>query len=305
MANDSLITNFEMKENNDREFSNVTHIIPEIGMEVELRDPDFIWSGASIVKVQINEDDINKTHLGSKSSQFEAPFVVSLRYIGWGSEWDEVLPWPHPRIARLFTYTKRVKCLFHMTTSSSAKRKRNKDFTVTWPCNVHLRMPHPKNKHAEQMLREEINVFIKVYGDKIPKEVTSFLPNAKKSGWVNRNRLRQWKKVIHDTLTNSDTAKAWEITDASTPCTLPMKPFEAGTLLRDVHRVQDVGGSMVNGQMYYGGFESLTNASIGAKSKTSEKFMEVTDFDESSDDEVSHHYPVLSSFFTLSLTYDR
>lgn len=101
-------------------------------MPVEIRDHDSIWSAAKIIDVKYdNSDSQSNSKAKSKGGRSKAKknttkdqnidskddssnatpqCQVTIRYEGWGSEWDETLPYPHPRLARLFTYTKKVKC---------------------------------------------------------------------------------------------------------------------------------------------------------------------------------------------------
>lgn len=256
--------------NAEEEFSNVTDIIPVEGMHVELRDPDFIWSAATIVEVK-------------KGRKKTDPTEVVLRYDGWGHEWNETLSWPNPRIARLFTYTKRVKCFLNIASGSSScsVKKKNGDTNATsaiasvsskeWPCKVQFRMPHPGSKHAEQLLRLEMSVYVEPFGKNLPKKVRDWFSNEEQTQnvtdndihilpgcWISRNRLRQWKNIASDTLAYCDVdfRDAWTIANMSREGTLPIKPFEAGTLLNEIYRVNEVGGTKINGIMYHGGFSN-------------------------------------------------
>jgi hypothetical protein len=172
-------------------------------MPIEIRDNDFIWSSAKIHKVS-NPD--------SKNCR------VTIRYEGWGSEWDEVLPYPSPRLARIFTYTKRVKCLGNVLSKKKEVRGSATSFTVAsnsirnwsdvWPCTVSYRMPHPglrdeKHMSPEDLLRLENNIFVQPYA---PHLLSSFLQKGLMQGgwWITTSHLRLWKDFdVENPLSNN------------------------------------------------------------------------------------------------------
>jgi len=113
------------------------------GKEVDVCDYENIWSTAKIISIR-NDGDEKK---------------VTIRYDGWGSEWDEVIDWKDPqRVAKAGTYTKRFKCIVS-----------DFDKFDLWPCIINIRTPSPwvsraEYKKAELSLTREPNVFIQPYG---------------------------------------------------------------------------------------------------------------------------------------------
>eukprot|EP00804_Cyclotella_cryptica_P026736 CCRYP_007952-RA/>CCRYP_007952-RA protein AED:0.00 eAED:0.00 QI:160/1/1/1/1/1/2/163/737 len=177
--------------------NNLMGVSPTINMPLEILDPDCIWSSAKIIKVS-----------NIKSSQ---TCHVKVRYEGWGSEWDEELPYPNTRLARIFTYTKRVKCLAALLSKKKDIRGVNasaaaapniiRNWTDIWPCTVSFRMPHPgprkdtdddKKLSPEELLRLESNVFVQPYA---PHLLSSFLQKRLTWGgwWITTSHLRLWK----------------------------------------------------------------------------------------------------------------
>lgn len=160
-------------------------------MPIEIRDNDFIWSAAKIIEI---------SNTNPKNCR------VIIRYEGWGSEWDEELPYPNPRLARIYTYTKRVKCLANVLckrkelrgVSNGAGSSNNvRNWTDVWPCTVSFRMPHPGPRDArqlspEELLRLETNIFVQPYA---PHLLSSFLQKGLTCGgwWITANHLRIWK----------------------------------------------------------------------------------------------------------------
>lgn len=120
---------------------------PTRGTELDLRDPDGIWSIATVVKV------IRKT---------SRTYDVVLQYSGWDNKWNERVSWEDDvRLARLFTYTRRVRALvkiFHGT-----KKGSNSESSKLWPCRIFFRMPHPGNQAAAALLRLEPKILVKPY----------------------------------------------------------------------------------------------------------------------------------------------
>jgi len=86
---------------------NLPSELPSVGLQLEFRDLDFIWCPATVVQVN------------TKAS------TVVLRYDGWPDDWDETVPYPNPRLAKMFTYTKRLKAWV-----------KSRAFTGRWPAMV-------------------------------------------------------------------------------------------------------------------------------------------------------------------------
>ena len=160
-------------------------------MPLEICDNDFIWSSAKIHKISNSKKKCN----------------VTVRYEGWGSEWDEVLPYPNTRLARIFTYTKRVRSLGVVLAKkkevrgvgATARAAPNniRNWTDVWPCTVSFRMPHPGSRgnnepSPEDLLSLENNIFVQPYA---PHLLSPFLQKGLLRGgwWVSTAHLRLWK----------------------------------------------------------------------------------------------------------------
>ena len=168
-------------------FSCIADVSPKINMPLEICDNDLIWSAAKITKIS------NKT--------------VTVRYEGWGSEWDEDISYPNQRLARIFTYTKRVKCLALILKKKKNVRGVNttrnniRNWTDAWPCTVSFRMPHPDpHKGSDDgnqfspasLLRRENKVFVQPYASHL---LSSSIQKSLKWGgwWISAKNLRTFK----------------------------------------------------------------------------------------------------------------
>lgn len=234
------------------EDSNLADVEPEVGMEIDFRDPDYIWSSGKIVAVKST-----KSKAGKKQ--------VTVQYDGWPPDWNEVVSWPSVRIAKLFTYTKRIRCFVDgiLPKKSPPKKKASGDpgrKPVTchvWPCMVRFRMPHPAHRgRAEELLRLESNVFVQPYApDTLPNDIVCTIENG--GVWLHNNRLRMWKNenalgmlgTVHPSF---DFAYKVGLNDAATPGKLPSRAMEVGSLLNADYRVFTVGGEAVKGRMHTG-----------------------------------------------------
>ena len=180
---------------------------------IEIRDPDYIWSSARVVEVKTGENDA-----GNIVS------AVKVRYDGWGPDWDEWVPFPSPRLARPFTYTRRVRSLVNMLSKKKSKPIKNggggkrvgnggkagggtptkaaTSHCSLWPCAVSFRMPHPsgsgdRRPRAEELLRLEPNVFVVPYEPHLlPRHSYASLNHGGR--WMNSNRLRKWRERADD-----------------------------------------------------------------------------------------------------------
>mmetsp|Transcript_6250 Transcript_6250/g.9185 ORF Transcript_6250/g.9185 Transcript_6250/m.9185 type:complete len:263 (+) Transcript_6250:89-877(+) len=217
-------------------------------MGIEIRDPDFIWSAATIVNIQYGTNSDSKSDNDESTAKITD---VTVRYDGWGCQWDETLTWPSRRLAKLFTYTKRVKCFVDILSKGKGTQ------CSVWPCTVSIRMPHPNNANlarAEEFLRLEANVFVVPYCQHLlPQHIRKSLENGGR--WMKNSRLRLWRddvdglgRLPKGLLDAHKTAKD----DTATPGALPLKVFEAGTLLSAQYRVRKIGGEPVNGAMFTG-----------------------------------------------------
>ena len=126
-----------------------------MNMLLDLLDDDNIWNIARIIHVSHVRVDI--------SNKWKCN--VTLRYEGWGSKWDMILSYPNKQLARIFTYTKQVRCFVMLkerssrgssnsSSSSSKLLPPNKDqdntnnWTNVWPCKVSFRVPHMNSASA-------------------------------------------------------------------------------------------------------------------------------------------------------------
>ena len=199
-------------------------------MRIEIRDKDKIWSSSTIVQV----------HNGKSLD-------CTVRYDGWGPEWDEVHSWDlNANFAQLPMFTKRCLCIANMSSDKSQKRY--------WPCIVNIRMPDPRcdddaYEAAEEELRVESRVFIQPYEPHLlPKYITA---GAEYGGfWLDRQYVKEWLDIsnIHHECTFRDFSQAYDIAlkDKKITYTLPKDAFEyrGGSLVNRAYRV------MVEGRRY-------------------------------------------------------
>ena len=202
---------------------------PRVGMAIEICDPDNIWSSAIIVKV---DNDRKKL-----------PTNVTIRYDGWGPEWDEVLPWHNfQRLAKIFTLTKRFKCMVNLKNFTTSR----KGTCTLWPCIVNFRIPNPyaaspNLKKAENFLRTEPNIVVQPYGwdtGLLPDcvRLLKSMSNNIEGMWMHSSRVKRWRDDLKEknkppVLENF--AKAYKIglKDQSVHNTLPSRAFDKGSLL--------------------------------------------------------------------------
>ncbi len=70
-----------------------------------------------IISISYENDKDQNGARREQSDRLNAPSPkchVTVQYEGWGEQWDETLPYPNNRLARMFTYTKKVKCFVAM-----------------------------------------------------------------------------------------------------------------------------------------------------------------------------------------------
>ena len=236
------------------EDSNLADVEPEVGMEIDFRDPDYIWSSGRIVGV--------KSTPKSKAAKKQ----VTVQYDGWPPDWNEVVTWPSVRIAKLFTYTKRVRCFAEGIIPKKAPPKkkalegtgRTVVTCTLWPCTVRFRMPHPAHfGRAEELLRLEPNVFVQPFApETLPQDILCTIENNN-GAWLHNGRLRLWKNenalealgTLHPSF---EFAYKLGQDDTSTPGKLPPRAMEVGSLLNSSYRVFKVGGEAINGRLYTG-----------------------------------------------------
>merc|ERR1712151_758306 len=105
-------SNEEVLEEFDEISSNLQNIPAKEGMRLEIRDIDYVWSSAIIHKY----DTIKN--------------IVTIRYDGWGNTFNEILPYPHPRLCKIYTFTKEIKVLVDLSTILVNSADKNN----LWPC---------------------------------------------------------------------------------------------------------------------------------------------------------------------------
>lgn len=228
------------EEDEIEEKSNIADETPYKGMKLEIRDSDYIWSSGYLVDV-------------IKSKKVTTVIVAS---DGWGRQWDEELVWPSGRLARLYTYTKRVKCMLDLVPKPKRKppvhlleglpRGSYAGYSSGWPVAVQFRMPHPGNADAEELLRMEEKVFVQPYGTKLlPDNVRKTMVHDG-GCWYHHGRLRLWKEdptlmgILHKHFMEAyRTAQA----DKTVKGYLLPKALEKNSLLNETFRVHHVRGA--------------------------------------------------------------
>jgi len=183
--------------------SNLSEVEPKVNMPIEILDSDLIWNMGKIVLVSFATDtDQNGTNASSPKC------YVTIRYEGWGPEWDERLPYPNERLARIFTYTKKAKCFVAMLGSkkhpgscngagNEESRTLISNWTDAWPCAASFRMPHPnqnQSSDAFELRKESCRIFVHPYmAHLLPREVRRQM--AYGGQWVSEDKLRPWKDL--------------------------------------------------------------------------------------------------------------
>jgi hypothetical protein len=159
-------------------------------MPLDLLDDEFIWNLAKIIRVSSVGDT----------------YKVTVRYEGWGSEWDIELPYPNERLARVFSHTRQVRCFAILLGSSKVvtddkvnipgdiSSKDINNWTNVWPCKVSFRMPHHDKQSACDALRMVDKVFVQPYMTyALPRSVRR---NMIEGGqWVETSQLLPWKDL--------------------------------------------------------------------------------------------------------------
>lgn len=188
---------------------------------------------------------------------------------GWLADYDEIVEWPNgPRIAKIFTYTRQVKCLARLLPSNRTKKSRSKipkdKNSELWPCKVLFRMPDPldpsRKAIAEELLRLEPNILVQPYGFKeniLPKLLAKVFTKDFKTGrWISAGSILPWQPNLRksDTDMNKDIfsrAIKLALADTSTPgCYEGVPLFENNSLLLKKYRVQSVESLMpMKGQL--------------------------------------------------------
>lgn len=227
-------------EQDELEASNIAHVRPHEGMRLEIRDADYIWSSGFIVQVS-TKDDLT---------------MVTVASDGWGSEWNEVIQWPNDRLAKLYTYTKQVKCNLDLLRKFRSRKPSRQEmeklpkhakkvYSTVWPSTVQFRMPHPGVKHAMYALRLENKVFVKPYGmEFLPTEFRKMMVHDG-GCWLHHSKLRLWKDdPISFGILPAKYERAFEIAlkDTTVKGLLRVNALEDNSLLQEVYRSRDIRG---------------------------------------------------------------
>ena len=162
----------------------------EVGQRVEISDPDQIWSSATICTIK----------------RLTSSTLVSVRYDGWDTDWNEELRTITKRLAPIYTHTGRVKCLVQLPFKRKSKSKKGGkkgkvDNYSLWPCVLNVRMP--TDKRGEAHLSTEKNVFVEPYR---PDLLPVYLKRDWKNGgmWLDTSRIFTWEYIGNDKPRHAD-----------------------------------------------------------------------------------------------------
>jgi len=219
---------------------NLLNVKPTVGLKLEICDPDNIWSSAKIVKLKKKK----RSGAGKANSTSGYVHIVTVRYIGWGDEWDEDLEYENnPRLAKLHTFTKRVKCLVDLFPKRVTK---SKSMATIWPCAVNIRCPSPlvsleEYLAAEELLRLEQNIFIEPYGLDKKYLAQSTASSCVHGGrWINVARIRMWRNDMESEKNrlqnNFNLAYKLALKDSEAADVLPYAAFGKGSLINPKYR---------------------------------------------------------------------
>mmetsp|Transcript_15927 Transcript_15927/g.23430 ORF Transcript_15927/g.23430 Transcript_15927/m.23430 type:complete len:460 (-) Transcript_15927:829-2208(-) len=220
--------------------SNLAQEKPIVGMKLEIRDSDYIWSSGTLREVKKK----------SKSGKIE----VTVASDGWGREWDEVMEWPNDRLAKLYTYTREVKCFLDLLTKKrrkSSSKDSMSQYCTLWPIIVQFRMPHPGVELARDHLMLEDKLFIQPYGiDLLPSDVRERMVHDN-GCWFHHTRLRLWRDNPHSCVSlHPSFMQAFKIGQEDSKGTLPPKTLQHNTLLKDIYLVHsNIGCNAFDGKL--------------------------------------------------------
>jgi len=220
---------------------------PFVHMRLEILDTDNIWSPGHLVEVVVQKVRGNR-----HQKKLTTTFIVTVAFDGWGRQWEEQLEWGHERLAPLFTYTKRAKCMVEMISLKSrklSKKGRTSSSFSVWPCIVSIRMPHPASpEQGELGLRLEQKIFCQPYhSELLPPAIRDTLKEDN-GCWYPFGRLRSFKADpnVNGTLSQGFMValeKAQQDTDVDVLC---KNAFEKGTSLLNPHlRVIQMDGAKI------------------------------------------------------------
>ncbi|KAI2500021.1 hypothetical protein MHU86_14476 [Fragilaria crotonensis] len=227
-------------EEDELEASNIAHVHPHVGMRLEIRDADYIWSSGFIVQISINDKQT----------------MVTVASDGWGRQWDEVMTWPNDRLAKLYTYTKQVKCNLDLIRKNTSRKPSRQDlanlpkrakrvYSTLWPGTAQFRMPHPGVKHARYALRLEDKVYVKPYGvEFLPKGIQATMVHDG-GCWLHHSKIRLWRDdPITCGVLHANYQQAFQIArrDQTVKGLLRVKALEESSLLHERYRALDIRG---------------------------------------------------------------
>ena len=247
-------------------------------MPLEILDSDGIWNVAKVICVKKSKSECH----------------VTIRYDGWGSDWDEEMSWPNERLARIFTYTKCAKCFIALLDSKRVESSSRsvKNWSNLWPCKVHFRMPFPNDDDACDFLQNDdmAKVYFEPYMPALlPVDVQQALL-FEGGQWMDVSKVTPWRDIyVNDDTVTSPTANncvivsnvlssdsqigssSYHITvnfsqayqkAASDWMTakLPPNAVYKGALLKQEYLVHNIGGDIINGVRYSGGFPNETKS---------------------------------------------
>ena len=247
-------------------------------MPLEILDSDGIWNVAKVICVKKSKSECH----------------VTIRYDGWGSDWDEEMSWPNERLARIFTYTKCAKCFIALLDSKRVESSSRsvKNWSNLWPCKVHFRMPFPNDDDACDFLQHDdmAKVYFEPYMPALlPVDVQQALL-FDGGQWMDISKVKAWKDMyVNDDTVTSPTANNCVIVNnvlsldnqssssyhitvnfsqayqkaASDWMTakLPPNAVYKGALLKQDYLVHNIGGDVINKVRYSGGFPVKANES--------------------------------------------
>jgi len=222
---------------------------PKVGMRVDARDVDFIWSPATVVKV------------------YSRKHKVTVCFDGWKPSYNETLHWNGDRLAPLYTFTKCVKCLVDILPKKRSSPTESQlellpdsapeVYSNMWPCKVQFRMPHPLVEgdgdeedcaDAGAFLASEGGIFIQPYEKHyLPHNVQHSLKEHD-GMWITVERVMPWKDnpfelgVLPDKF--METFRLAKL-DNETPGVLVPDAIDKGSLLKEEYLVHSREGAEV------------------------------------------------------------
>lgn len=195
IADEEHVESEGVLEVEDSMSNNISDETPYIGKMLEIRDEDYVWSKARVLEIQEGRRGLN----------------VKVRFDGWGESYDETVAWKSERLAKLYTFTKEVKCFLHCLPNKKSKPTRReleqlppkarKVYSNLWPCLVQFRMPHPvvmgeedeaRCLRAKDLLCWEKNAYFRPYAPHLLPKHNRNLLDADEGIWNKCKLLKVW-----------------------------------------------------------------------------------------------------------------